>query len=111
MLTLLVADGLMMELVPNGKGEMSVRASFDSNMISVSQMQRITSQWEHIMQQIPSPANDQKCLAEIGYVCQKDLEDIWTRNRHVPLAVEDHLVYQTISEVARTQPEALAIDG
>ncbi|KUI70375.1 Nonribosomal peptide synthetase 8 [Cytospora mali] len=103
--------GLMMELMPNGKGEMTVRASFDSEMISVSQMQRIISQWEHIMQQMSSPANDQKRLAEIAYVCQRDLEDIWTWNKHVPLAVEDKLVHQVISEVAQMQPEALALDG
>ncbi len=62
--------GLMMEILPSGGAggcgvnKMTVRASFDSNLISAQRMERIISQWGHVMRQTlgTATAADGPCM-------------------------------------------------
>lgn len=102
--------GLMMEILPNEKS-VTVRASFDANLISNSQMERMISQWEHILGQLSHTFSraSQVLLEDLNLLCQQDLNDIWMWNKNVPKAVDAHFVHQTVSDTANLQPEALAI--
>ncbi|MCJ1350610.1 MAG: hypothetical protein MMC33_000591 [Icmadophila ericetorum] len=104
--------GLMMEILPIGD-RIAVRASFDSKLISTSQIERMISQWEHIIEQLSqtvsrAPPVSLECLDPL---CQQDLDNIWMWNKDVSETVDNHFVHQTISEIAGLQPEALAIDA
>lgn len=104
--------GLMIEIVPNGS-ETEVRTNFDSNFISKSQMERMISQWEHIIKQICYTVSrtSQILLDHLNILCEKDLDDIWTWNKNVPEIINHHFVYEMISKIALLHPEALAVDA
>ena len=104
--------GLMIEILPN-RSSIAVRASFDSKLVSTSQMDRIISQWEHIVQQLSqtigrAPTSPLGCL---DLLCKQDLHEIWKWNKDIPERIDDHFVHQTISEFACLQLEAPAIDA
>lgn len=104
--------GLMMEILPT-RSHITLRASFDSKLISASRMERMISQWEHIIGQVcqtvsRTPPVPLECLDPI---CQQDINDVWMWNKDVPETADKHFVHQTISQFACLQPEALAIDA
>lgn len=104
--------GLMMEILPN-RSNINVRASFDPKLIPALQIERMISQWEHIMVQLcnkvsKTPTMPLGCLDPL---CRQDLHDIWMWNKDVPETPHDHLISQQITEIASVQPEALAIDA
>lgn len=104
--------GLMMEILPT-RSNITLRASFDSNLIPTSQMERMVSQWEHIIEQLCQTVSRTPTmpLESLYPLCQQDLDDIWMWNKDIPGTADNHFVHQTISEIACLQPEALAIDA
>ncbi|CAM1507635.1 Fc.00g072760.m01.CDS01 [Cosmosporella sp. VM-42] len=62
-------------------------ASFDSNLLSQSQVQRVLSQFQYVVSQLRGdqarPLNDITCLSE------DELEEIWEVNRVCPLSPQD----------------------
>lgn len=104
--------GLLVEILPN-RSNINVRVSFDPKLIPALQMERMINQWEHIMGQLcnttsRTPKMPLDCLDPL---CQQDLHDIWMWNKDIPDTLHNHFVSQKISEIARLQPEAIAIDA
>ncbi|KAK2874915.1 NRPS [Arthroderma sp. PD_2] len=104
--------GLMIEVLPSST-KLGLRASFDSTLISIVQMERLIEQWEQIIQLLLNAINEapRTPVTELDLLCRQHLDDIWTWNETVPDSVNDRFVHHTISEVALIQPKALAIDA
>ena len=104
--------GLMMEILPIDNAT-TVKASFDSKLISTSQIARIISQWEQILQQLLQTVSvaPSTLLRSLGQLCQQDLDDIWAWNKHVPETFNKKFVHQNISEIASQYSDAVAIDS
>jgi amino acid adenylation domain-containing protein len=102
---------LMLELLPSGN-EMKVRASFDSSVISQSDLERILAMWEITIQQMIKAVNVQSIsVGSLNSLCDRDLQDIWNRNDNAVQPVTGQFVHETISGMAVRQPSALAIDS
>lgn len=83
--------------------------TFDVTTLDNIQVQRIASQFEHMLHQLCAPENETKCLAEIETVSEQDLEDIWDSwNAKVPETI-DACVHDLIKEKALAQPQMPAI--
>ncbi|OKL58745.1 hypothetical protein UA08_06299 [Talaromyces atroroseus] len=105
--------GLMMEILPIDD-KVTVRASFDSNLISSAQIDRLINRWEYMIQQISLILRSglPDTVSSLNSTCEQDLNDIWAWNKIVPMSVSpDRFVCQMIQEIANQQPETLAIDG
>lgn len=92
----LVEDGLHMSV------------SFDSNVIQKADAERILSQFEHLLRLICDEKWQTRRLCDLKILSDRDLQDIWNWNADVPETVED-LVHQSITEMARKQPDSIAI--
>lgn len=97
---------LVMEcrLTPNG---ITIRATFDANVIEVRQMERILLQFECIIQQLCLEDATQQ-VGEVECMSEKEKEEIWKWNDTVPKAV-DALVHRLVEEQAQTQPSSPAV--
>ncbi|CRG85572.1 nonribosomal peptide synthase, putative [Talaromyces islandicus] len=104
--------GLMIEILPRGK-EIKVRASFDSNLISTSQLSKTISRWERIINQISQTLSQgvHTTIQSLDSLSQQDIEEIWTWNKELPDVVDDRFVFEIIQEIAGRHPDALAIDA
>ncbi|KAH8691335.1 putative nonribosomal peptide synthase [Talaromyces proteolyticus] len=104
--------GLMMEILPIDK-KMTIRASFDSKLISGAEMDRMCSRWEQVIQEILQILNQglPATIGTLNSISRQEIDAIWGWNKNEPEAVTDQLVLQTISEIATQTPETLAIDA
>lgn len=105
--------GLMMEVVPIDN-TITVRASFDSALISSTQVDRLINLWEYMIQQISAILQTKlhDTVASLNYTSAQDLSDIWAWNKNVPQPTgPDRFVCQDIQSIAHQQPDALAIDA
>ncbi|CRG87886.1 Nonribosomal peptide synthetase 8 [Talaromyces islandicus] len=104
---------LMMEVVPIDSS-ITVRASFDSTVISSTQVDRLINLWEHMIRQISGILQTRlpDTVASLNYTSARDLSNIWAWNKNVPKPIgPDRFVCQAIQNIARHQPDALAIDA
>ncbi|QKX62712.1 uncharacterized protein TRUGW13939_09873 [Talaromyces rugulosus] len=105
--------GLMMEVVPIDN-TITVRASFDSTLISSTQVDRLINLWEYMIQQISSILQTGllDTVASLNYTSAQDLSDIWAWNKNAPQPIgPDRFVCQAIQSIAHQQPDALALDA
>ena len=98
--------GLVMECTLTLNG-ITIRATFDSNVIEERQMDRIMLQFECIIQQLcledgKQPVGELECMSE------KEKEEVWEWNDTVPEAV-DALMHQLIEEQVQIQPNSPAV--
>ncbi|KAL6904507.1 hypothetical protein GGI43DRAFT_397353 [Trichoderma evansii] len=101
---------LMLELIPQNGG-LTVRCSFDSNVLSAREVKRLIFQWGHIHQQLLLVKNDASFrIQDIDAASLNDLKDIWQWNRRVP-QLFDIPIHHILSQIAKRQPEAYAIDA
>ncbi|KAK2601699.1 hypothetical protein QQS21_004774 [Conoideocrella luteorostrata] len=89
--------------------ELQFSMSFDSGIIDPAKAQRILEQLTHTTRQICDPANIDTRLGDLDVLTSRDLEDIWSWNATVPLAVDDHCVHDLVTKQAQKQPSATAI--
>jgi amino acid adenylation domain-containing protein len=102
---------LMLELLPSGN-VMKARASFDSSVISQSDLERVLTMWEITIQQMMKAVNLQSSsVGSLNSLCDRDLQDIWKRNNNAVQPATGKFVHEIISEMALRQPNALAIDS
>ena len=85
----------------------TVRATFDSNLVDARQMERILLQFECIIQQLcledaTQPVGKVECMSE------KEKEEVWEWNDTVPEAV-DALMHQLIEEQVQIHPSLPAV--
>lgn len=85
---------------------LNMEISFDSNVVDVPQMERIASQFEHVLRQL-SIASSQ-AVETINVVSPKDIDQVWQWNAVVPPAKEK-CVHELIGDTVNRQPDAPAI--
>ncbi|KAF5016774.1 hypothetical protein F66182_11432 [Fusarium sp. NRRL 66182] len=102
---------LMLELLPSGN-KMKVRASFDSDVISQSDLERVLVMWEATIQDMMSAISRQSTtIGSLNSLCDQDLQDIWAQNLKPVNPASTQFVLEMISEIVKMQPNALAIDS
>ncbi|EED20596.1 nonribosomal peptide synthase, putative [Talaromyces stipitatus ATCC 10500] len=104
--------GLMLEIIPMDE-IITVRASFDSLLISKTEIERQISRWGRLIGQILDSLNKKipVYVRDLISTCDKDLDDIWRWNKDVPRAISSPLICQKVREMTNTRPDALAIDA
>ncbi|ETS83888.1 hypothetical protein PFICI_05764 [Pestalotiopsis fici W106-1] len=100
---------LLLEFQLQSEGVL-LRASFDSNIVARSQMQRIIDQFETVLRQLCIPGKGSKCLSTIETMSAQDLGSLWSWNASVPQPL-DRCVQDIVSETASKQPGAVAISA
>ena len=85
----------------------TIKASFDANLIEARQMERIMLQFECIIQQLCLEDSTQQ-VGEVECMSEKEKGEIWEWNDTVPEAV-DALVHQLIEERVHMQPSSPAV--
>ena len=103
-----VTYALVMECII-GDGDIKLRASFDSTIISNWQMQNMAEQVGHILKQLATATSDQ-ILSGIDIVTPKDEAILQSWNGSVPASVETH-IHETIAQNATTIPDDLAVSS
>ena len=86
-----------------------LRAAYDTNVIDADRVQRLTVQLEHAIQQLCASSNASKCLSRLNMLCEQDTHDVWSRNAVLPEA-DDSCLHDLVTETARKQPQAMAIN-
>ncbi|KAL6909307.1 non-ribosomal peptide synthetase [Trichoderma evansii] len=85
-----------------------VSISFDSAAIGRAELERIVSQFEHIVRIICDERLRARKLHEINILSNEDLQDIWNWNARLPETVDD-LIHRIIEKMATQQPNSIAI--
>ncbi|KFH45123.1 Nonribosomal peptide synthetase-like protein [Hapsidospora chrysogenum ATCC 11550] len=103
--------GLILE-IQLGRGEMTARASYDSRLIQPWLVQRLLERLDLAMRQLDG-ADPEKPLSEFNILTCKDLEQIWSWNRHVPTVSQLHIpqVLETQAVSRPNRPAVCAWDG
>lgn len=90
---------------------LQLRLSFDSKIIDKLQIGRMARQFETVLRQLCSEGNNSAVtLDRVHIASPDDLDLFWAQNAEVP-EDPDSCVHDLVSLVARTQPEAVAIDA
>ena len=85
---------------------LSMEISFDSNVVDVTQMERLASQFEHALRRLAVLTTE--TVGSIDVVSPQDLEQLWQWNAAVPQAREA-CVHELIGDTVKRQPESPAI--
>lgn len=85
---------------------LSLEISLDSNVVDVMQMERIASQFEHVLRQLAVLTTE--TIGSIDVVSPQDLEQLWQWNEVVPQAREA-CVHELIVDTVKRHPESPAI--
>lgn len=96
---------LRCQLLP---GSVDVTAIFDPSVVPEPQMQRILSQFEHILTQIYDVGSGITTIGDIKRLGSQDWEELQTWNFILSPTIE-LCVHQMVQEKCQRQPEALAI--
>ncbi|KAF7591575.1 hypothetical protein BBP40_001323 [Aspergillus hancockii] len=80
--------------------------SFDSTIIATIQMERIASQFEHVLRQICDATTD--TVGFVDMVSPQDLEELWRWNASLPNTIEE-CVHDIVRRTTERQPDAPAI--
>ncbi|KAL4744530.1 hypothetical protein BDW72DRAFT_199503 [Aspergillus terricola var. indicus] len=102
--------GLNVECTLSGQSvEVDVR--FDENLLSPSQIRRLMSQFESVVQQLNLHGQGSLKIKDIDLLSPEDVNQIWQWNA-LPLAEPlDVCLHDLIAEVARCRPGAAAIEA
>ena len=87
-----------------------LRAAHDTNVIDADRVQRLAVQLEHVIQQLCASSNASKCLSRLNMLCEQDAHDIRSWNAVLPEA-DDSCLHDLVTETARKQPQAIAINA
>lgn len=82
--------------------------AFDSSTISRAEIERIATQFKHIVTIICDDDMQSKKLHEINILSNDDLQDIWNWNARLPDTVNG-LIHKNIEQMATQQPNSTAI--
>ncbi|OJJ36076.1 hypothetical protein ASPWEDRAFT_60166 [Aspergillus wentii DTO 134E9] len=85
---------------------LSMEISFDSTVVDVVQMERIATQFEHVLRQLTVSTTE--AVESIDVVSSQDIEQLWQWNAAVPPAREA-CVHELIADTVKRQPESPAI--
>ncbi|KUM62352.1 hypothetical protein ACN42_g4754 [Penicillium freii] len=85
---------------------LSMEISFDSKVVDVAQMERIASQFEHVLRQLAISSTE--TVESINIVSPQDIEQLWRRNSAVP-QTREKCVHELIGDTVKRHPESSAI--
>lgn len=88
--------------------DVRIQIDFDSHIIASEEIARIGHQLEHILRQLAAADLQQKTIAEVDFVGERDLREIWKWNEAIASPIDTH-VTEIIAAHARERPEATAI--
>ncbi|KAH8597089.1 hypothetical protein B0O99DRAFT_685008 [Bisporella sp. PMI_857] len=80
--------------------------SFDSKVIDKAQMERIASQFEHVLRQLCDSRT--QAVEEITTISMEDIEELWNWNSVIPSPIQE-CVHDLISKAIKLHPQAPAI--
>ncbi|KAI9647542.1 hypothetical protein NHQ30_003927 [Ciborinia camelliae] len=83
------------------------KATFDSEVIESQQMERILSQFQHVLQQL-CQEDAGKTVQDINSISEVDLEHVWAWNSTLPDLMKS-CVHEVIDIMTKQDPEAPAI--
>ncbi|CAK1360695.1 unnamed protein product [Cercospora beticola] len=85
---------------------LSLEVSFDNNVISAQQVERMASQFEHILRQLCESTTT--TVQDLDLLSTQNLSEIWRWNQSVPHVIHECL-HDLISATAQQNPKAPAI--
>ncbi|KAB8269059.1 hypothetical protein BDV30DRAFT_251720 [Aspergillus minisclerotigenes] len=85
---------------------LTMEVSFDSRVVDVEKMERIASQFEHVLRQLAMLSTD--TVESIKVVSPEEIKQLWQWNAAVPHASE-RCVHELIDDTVKQQPESPAI--
>lgn len=101
-------NAVMIMCQQNNRNGLYLEISFDSNVIKMVQMERISAQFEHVLRRICASCGNGVKIDEIDAISTQDVSEIWKWNESVPETIE-MCVHDLIYETIETHPEAPAI--
>ncbi|KAL9477702.1 hypothetical protein ACSS6W_007543 [Trichoderma asperelloides] len=101
------AFSLISTLVEN---ELKLEFCFDSTVIDNETMQRMATNFVQLLKNLCSHSLDDSSVEGITMASDQDLNEIWKWNSDHPDSIE-RCVHHLIEEIARIQPDALAISA
>ncbi|KAH8821998.1 hypothetical protein F5884DRAFT_828155 [Xylogone sp. PMI_703] len=89
---------------------LKVEFCFDSTIIEHTTIERMAEHFEQILRQLCSQESDEIRLCDINMTTDSDLDQIWQWNAEVPEKI-GKCMHHLITDVARTQPDAIAVSA
>ncbi|KAK6086190.1 non-ribosomal peptide synthetase protein [Seiridium cupressi] len=100
--------GLLLECIL-ANGEVSIRAGFDSKLLSVAEADLLVKRLEHVFHQLSSKASANMPIKQLSIVSPADMQTLQSFNPEIePL---EQCMHWMIEEQARRRPNALMIDS
>jgi amino acid adenylation domain-containing protein len=88
-------------------GDLSLKAIFDSRIISRWMVERLLQQFDSVVQQIEK-TRPRQMLSDISTMTEADLQQIWTWNQVVPGPAAETCLHRFIEQQAKAYPERIA---
>ncbi|KIL85933.1 non-ribosomal peptide synthetase [Fusarium avenaceum] len=85
-------------------GQLSLKATFDSRIISRWRVEKLLQQFDFVVQQIEK-TRPRQTLGDISTITEADLQQIWTWNQAVPGPAADICFRQFLEQQAEANPE------
>ncbi|SPJ78124.1 uncharacterized protein FTOL_06513 [Fusarium torulosum] len=101
---------LMVEVNLLETGDLSLKAIFDSRIISSWVVEKLLRQFDSVVQQIER-TRPRQTLGDISTITEADLQQIWTWNRVVPEPAADICLHQLVEKQTKAHPERIAISA
>ncbi|GLA28321.1 nonribosomal peptide synthase [Aspergillus niger] len=99
-------DALVIRNYDHSDGAIVVEARYDHTLISDRDMQRLLSQYNHVVQQLTSQS--ETCIRDIQVLSPDDISEIMSWNGDLPETVQG-CVHQLVAERAKERPDAEAV--
>ncbi|KAL2260259.1 hypothetical protein VTK26DRAFT_5769 [Humicola hyalothermophila] len=101
--------GLLLECMLSARGEVTIRAGFDSKLLSAKEATLLVHRLEHVYRQLSNASNLQLPLSKLDLVSPMDMRTLEGFNPDVPAL--EKCMHWMIEEQARRQPDALMVDS
>ncbi|EKV04333.1 HC-toxin synthetase [Penicillium digitatum PHI26] len=92
------------------KGRLKVEFCHDSSIVKTETIQTMAAHLDQALRSMCTKKLPHTTLGDINMMTQSHLNDIWTWNANLPVAI-DRCMHDLIEEVAQRQPEKLAISA
>ncbi|GKZ51628.1 nonribosomal peptide synthase, partial [Aspergillus brasiliensis] len=99
-------DALVIRNYDHSDGTIDVEARYDHTLIADQDMQRLLSQYNHVVQQLLS--QPETCIRDIQVLSPEDIGEIMEWNGDLPETVQQ-CVHQLVAERTKERPDAEAV--
>ncbi|KAF4459940.1 non-ribosomal peptide synthetase [Fusarium albosuccineum] len=99
---------LMVEVGLLESGDMALKASFDSRVISHWMVERLLNQFSFVVKQLQR-ARPRQILGEIDTMTESDIQEIWAGKHVVPESVANVCIHELVRRRAEMHPHKQAI--